>query len=333
MGTQRMAPRITVPDDFPAAISGTEAEARLRSTADVAIYGSKAASEKELIERVRDSHVILNIRAYTHLSRRVLKACPDLGLISVWGTGTDNVDLEVAAKLGVTVTNTPGANALSVAEHTIAILLALVRQIPLLDRGVRSGEWPRLEMVQLSGKVMGLLGLGAIGAHVARMAKGLGMGVVAWTRHPSPERAEKNGVRFVTREELIEMSDVVSLHLRLNDQTKGFFMREDFDSMKPSAFFINTARAGLVESGALKEAVRSKRIAGAALDVYDTEPLPAEDPITAQPNVVLTPHNAGMTAEATMTGLLMAVENIECYLKGREIDPAHVVVQGNRKPA
>jgi len=327
-----MAYRITVPDDFPAAISGTEAEARLRATADVAIYGSKAPSEKELIERVRDSHVILNIRAYTHLSRTVLEACPGLGLISVWGTGTDNVDLEVAAELGVTVTNTPGANALSVAEHTIAILLALVRQIPLLDRGVRSGGWPRVEMVQLSGKVMGLLGFGAIGTHVARIAKGLGMDVIAWTRHPSPERAEKNGVRFVTRAELIEMSDVVSLHLRLNDQTKGFFKREDFDSMKPSAFFINTARAGLVESGALKEALRSERIAGAGLDVYDTEPLPAEDPITAQPNVVLTPHNAGMTPEATMTGLLMAVENTECYLKGREIDPAHVVVQGNRKP-
>jgi D-3-phosphoglycerate dehydrogenase len=267
------------------------------------------------------------------LSRTVLKACPHLGLISVWGTGTDNVDLEAAAKLGVTVTNTPGANALSVAEHTMAVLLALVRQIPLLDREVRSGEWPRVEMVQLSGKVMGLLGLGAIGTHVARIAKGLGMDVIAWTRHPSPERAEKNHVRFVTREELIETSDVLSLHLRLNEQTKGFFKGEDFDSMKPSAFFINTARAGLVEAGALNEALRTKRIAGAALDVYDAEPLPADDPITTQPNVVLTPHNAGMTPEATMTGLLMAVENIEWYLKGREIDPARLVVRGNRKPA
>jgi D-3-phosphoglycerate dehydrogenase len=328
-----MAHQITVPDDFPTAISGTEAEARLRATADVAIHGSRASSEKELIERVRDSHVILNIRAYTRLSRTVLKACPHLGLISVWGTGTDNVDLEAAAKLGVTVTNTPGANALSVAEHTMAVLLALVRQIPLLDREVRSGEWPRVEMVQLSGKVMGLLGLGAIGTHVARIAKGLGMDVIAWTRHPSPERAEKNHVRFVTREELIETSDGLSLHLRLNDETKGFLRREDFDSMKPSAFFINTARAGLVEAGALNEALRTKRIAGAALDVYDAEPLPADDPITAQPNVVLTPHNAGMTPEATMTGLLMAVENIEWYLKGREIDPARLVVRGNRKPA
>ncbi len=327
-----MANRITVPDDFPAVISGTEAEARLRSITDLALYRSKAPSEKDLIERVRDSRVILNIRAYTRLSRPVLDACPHLGLISIWGTGTDNVDLEAASELGVTVTNTPGANALSVAEHAMAILLALARQIPLLDREVRSGGWPRVEMVQLSGKVMGVLGLGAIGAHVARIAKGLGMDVVAWTRHPSAERAEEHRLKFVTKEELLRTSDVVSLHLRLSDQTRGFLKREDFDSMKPTAFFINTARAGLVEGGALLEALGSKRIAGAGLDVYDHEPLSAGDPLLSQPNVVLTPHNAGMTPEATMAGLLMAVENIECYLRGREIDPARIVVRGSRRP-
>ena len=327
-----MTDRVTIPDDYPAAISGTEAEARLRATADVCIYDSKASSEKELIERVRDSHVILNIRAYTHLSRTVLESCPHLGLISVWGTGTDNVDLEAAADLGVTVTNTPAANALSVAEHTIAILLALCRQIPLVDREVRAGGWPRVEMVQLSGKVMGLIGLGAIGAHVARIARGLGMQVIAWTFKPSPERAEKNRVRFVTKEELVKTADVVSLHLRLNSQTRGFFKKEDFGLMKRKAFFINTARAGLVETGALSEALLTKRIAGAALDVYDLEPLPADDPIITQPNVVLTPHNAGMTPEATTAGLLMAVENIECYLKDREINRARVVIRGNRKP-
>jgi len=331
-GIKGMAHRITVPDDFPAAISETEAEDRLRSAADVAIYRSKALTEKGLIERVQDSHVILNIRAYTYLSRTVLNACPRLGLISVWGTGTDNVDLEAAADLGVTVTNTPGANALSVAEHTIAILLALARQIPLVDREVRAGGWPRVEMVQLSGKVMGLFGLGAIGAHVAQIARGLGMQVIAWTLQPSPERAEKNRVRFVTKEELVRTADVVSLHLRLNNQTRGFFKREDFGLMKRSAFFINTARAGLAETGALSETLFTKRIAGAALDVYDLEPLPADDPIITQPNVVLTPHNAGMTPEATMAGLLMAVENIECYLKGREINTARVVVRGNREP-
>ena len=232
--------------------------------------------------------------------------------------------------MGIAVTNTPGANALSVAEHTLTILLALARQIPRLDREVRSGNWPRVEMVQLSGKVMGLVGLGAIGKNVARMAKGIGMDVMSWTRRASAERARESDLRFVTMEELLRGSDVVSLHLSLNDETRGFFKRRDFDLMKPTAFFVNTARAGLVETGALYEALQSKRIAGAALDAYDQEPLPPGDPLATFPNVVLTPHNAGMTPEAVLNGLRMAVENVRVFLEGSDLNPAHVVVKGYR---
>jgi phosphoglycerate dehydrogenase-like enzyme len=321
---------ITIPDDFPRVFSATEAEDKARTFGDVKIYTDKAKTEEELIERIKDSQVVVNIRAYTYFTRRVLASCPNLRLISIWGTGTDNVDLESAAKLGITITNTPGANALSVAEHTIAILFSLARQIPFLDREIRSGNWPRVEMVQLSGKVIGLIGLGAIGKNVAKMARCLGMDVIAWTYHPSPERAQESGVQFVPKEELLNDSDVVSLHLRLNDQTRGFFRREYFNLMKPSAFFMNTARAGLVEPGAIYEALQSKKIAGAALDVFDQEPLSPEDPILALPNVVLTPHNAGMTPEATTNGLMMAVRNVEVFLEGKEIDPSYVVVQGRR---
>lgn len=325
-----MIHHITIPDDFPKVFSGTEAEDNARTLGDVKIYWNKAKTEEELIERIKDSQVVVNIRAYTYFTRRVLASCPNLRLISIWGTGTDNVDLESAAKLGITITNTPGANALSVAEHTIAILFSLARQIPLLDREIRSGNWPRVEMVQLSGKVMGLIGLGAIGKNVAKMAKGLGMDVIAWSLHPSPERAKKSGVRFVSKEELLKNADVVSLHLRLNDQTRGFFKKEDFGLMKPSAFFINTARAGLVEPRALYEALQLKKIAGAALDVYDQEPLPPDDPIIKLPNIVFTPHNAGMTSEATMNGLMIAIENVESFLTGNEINPANIVIRGSR---
>ncbi len=185
-------------------------------------------------------------------------------------------------------------------------------------------------MVQLGGKVLGLLGLGAIGRHVARMARGLGMDVIAWTLHPSPARAEESNVRFVSKESLLKNADVVSLHLRLNDESKGFLKKEDFDLMKPRAFFVNTARAGLVEPGALEDALRSKKIAGAALDVYEQEPLPPRDPLTTLPNVVLTPHNAGLTPEATINGLMMAVENVETFLADKEIDPTCLVVRGSR---
>jgi len=325
-----MTHHIVVPDDFPPAISGTKAEEKLRTLGEVHIYSHKAETQEELVKRIKESEVVVNIRAYSHFTGEVFTSCPDLRLLSIWGTGTDNVDLGAARELGVTVTNTPGANAISVAEHTIAILLALARQIPHLDREVRLGNWPRMEMVQLGGKVLGLFGLGAIGRYVAKMAKGLGMDVIAWTLHPSPERAKESDVRFVSKEELLKRSDVVSLHLGLNDETRGFFKNEDFDLMKPSAFFVNTARAGLVERGALYEALKSKKITGAALDVYEQEPLPPGDPLTTLPNVVLTPHNAGLTPEATINGLMMAAENVAAFLAGKEIDPTCLVVRGTR---
>jgi phosphoglycerate dehydrogenase-like enzyme len=325
-----MTRQIVIPDDFPTAISGTKAEEKLRGLGNVRIYSHKAETQEELTERINACEAVINVRAYSHFTRQALTSCPHLRLISIWGTGTDNVDLESARELGITVTNTPGANAVSVAEHTMAILLALARQIPYLDREVRSGTWPRVEMVQLSGKVLGIFGLGAIGRHVAIIARGLGMDVIAWTLHPSPGRAQESGVRFVSRKELMKTADVVSLHLRLNDETKGFLKKKDFDLMKPNAFFVNTARAGLIEPGALEAALRSKKIAGVALDVYDQEPLPPGDPLTTLPNVVLTPHNSGMTPEATIAGLMMAVENVESFLMGKEIDPNRLVVSGSR---
>jgi D-3-phosphoglycerate dehydrogenase len=321
---------IVIPDDFPTAISGTKAEEKLRTLGNVKIYSHRAETQEELIKRVKPYEAVINIRAYSHFTRQVLTSCPNLRLISIWGTGTDNVNLESAQEQGITVTNTPGANALSVAEHTIAILLALARQLPRLDREVRSGNWPRVEMVQLGGKILGLFGLGAIGRYVAKMARGMGMDVIAWTLHPSSERAEESNVRFVSKEALLKNADVVSLHLRLNDETKGFLSRKDFDLMKPHAFFVNTARAALVESGALEEALRSKKITGAALDVYEQEPLPPGDPLTTLPNVVMTPHNSGMTPEATLCGLMMAVENVESFLMGGEINPHCLVVRGSR---
>jgi D-3-phosphoglycerate dehydrogenase len=325
-----MKPHITIPDDFPRVFSGTKAEKKARDFGEIHIYPDKAATQEELIQRIEGSEVILNIRAYTHFTREVLACCPELRFLSVWGTGTDHVDLAAARELGITVTNTPGANALSVAEHTIALLFSLVRQIPSLDREVRSGNWPRVDMVQLNGKVLGLLGLGAIGSHMARMARGLGMEVIAWTVHPTSARAKESGVQFVSKEELLKRSDVVSLHLKLSDETRGFVKRDDFTLMKPTAFLVNTARAGLMEPGGLYEALKSKKIAGAGLDVYDQEPLPPGDPLTTLPNVVLTPHNAGLTPEATITGLMMAVENIESFLEGKEIDPARLLVRGTR---
>jgi phosphoglycerate dehydrogenase-like enzyme len=320
--------QIVIPDDFPTVFSQTQAEEKLRSLGAVRVYTQRAADPSELIDRIKEAEAVINIRAYTHFTRAVLSACPRLKILAIWGTGTDHVDLDAAAQLGITVTNTPGANAATAAEHTLTVLLALARRLPYLDREVRAGNWPRVEIFELNEKVMGIFGLGAIGSRVARAAHALGMKVTAWTIGPSPMAPDEDWVEFGSKERLLEESDVVSLHLRLSELTEHFIKRQDFNRMKPSALFVNTARAGLVEPGALEEALQRGQIAGAALDVFDEEPVPPDAAITGLPNVILTPHIAGTSPQAVASGLMMTVEHVEAFLAGQEIDPKYVVVGG-----
>jgi D-3-phosphoglycerate dehydrogenase len=319
-----MRPKVVVPDDFPPALTGSAAEARLREVGDVTVYTERGADqEAELIRRIGGADVVVNIRAHARFTDRVLAGCPRLRLISIWGTGTDNVELEACRARGVAVTNTPGVNAHAVAEHTLALMLAVTRRIPAMDHDVRGGQWPRGLLVQLEGKTLGLIGLGAIGSRVAVLAGGLGMRLLAATYGPDGGRAAKLGARHVSVEALLRESDVVSLHLRLSPETRGFLGRERLALMKPTAYLVNTARGALVDKAALLDALREGRIAGAALDVFPEEPIPAGDPVLGLANVVLTPHNAGMTREVIEAGLLRAVENIEHFLRGA---PRDVVV-------
>ena len=307
--------RIVVPDDFPPALSGTSAERALRSMGDVTICTERGADqEAELIRRIRDADVVLNIRGYTKFTAAVIDACERLRLISIWGTGTDNVDFASTRVRGITVTNTPGVNANAVAEHTIALMLAVARRIPSMDTGVRAGEWPRGLLVQLEGKTLGIIGLGAIGSRVATLASAFGMTLLASTIGADDGRAASLGARHVTLETLLSESDFVSLHLRLSERTTRHLDRARLSLMKPSAFLINTARAGLVDRDALVEALRESKIAGAGLDVFHEEPIRAADPLLQLTNVVLTPHNAGSTAEVIDRGLRQAVENIQAFL-------------------
>ena len=307
--------RIIVPDDFPAAISGTAAEHALRSLGDVTICTERGADqEAELIRRIRDADVVLNIRGYTRFTANVVAACERLRLISIWGTGTDNIDFGAVRARGITVTNTPGVNAHAVAEHTIALMLAVARRIPSMDAGVRAGEWPRGQLVQLEGKTLGIIGLGAIGSRVATLASTFGMTVLASTLGDDDGRSAAVGAAHVPLETLLADSDFVSLHLRLSEKTARYLDRARMALMKRSAFLINTARGGLVDRDALFEALRESRIAGAGLDVFHEEPIRADDPLLRLPNVVLTPHNAGSTPEVIERGLRQAVENIRTFL-------------------
>jgi phosphoglycerate dehydrogenase-like enzyme len=310
--------RIVVPDDYPQVFAGTAAEKALRALGDLTVFTERGADDPaEAARRIGGADVALVLRAHCHVTQQVLEACSNVRMISIWGSGTDNVDLAACRVRGITVTNTPGVNAHAVAEHAIALMLSVARRIPQVDDDLRAGGWERGVNLQLEGKTLGLIGLGRIASRVAHLANAFGMTVLAHSLRPDGGRAAAMGARAVSLEELLAESDYVSLHLRHNAETEGYLSRERIALMKPSAFLINTARGRLVDEEALVEALREERLAGAGLDVFRTEPLPAGHPLAALPNVVITPHNAGNTPEVIAAGLAKAVQNIAEWMKGK----------------
>ena len=308
-------PLIVVPDDFPSVFEGSPAHDRLKQLGEVRVYTARGADDPaELIKRVDRANAAVNIRAHARFTDEVFAACRKLTLVSIWGTGTDNVDLEAAGRRGITVCNTPGVNAFAVAEHTLALMLAAARKIPRIDREMRAGAWPREMLTQLFGKTLAIFGTGKIGARVAHLAAAFGMDVRAWSAR---------GGTAAARDDLLRGADFVTLHLRLAPETRGFVGRREFSLMKKTAILVNTGRGALVEREALLDALAQGKIAGAGLDVFHDEPLKPGDPLLALPNAVLSPHNAGQTPEVLRDGLLRAVENVENFLKG---EPTDVVV-------
>jgi phosphoglycerate dehydrogenase-like enzyme len=313
-------PLIVVPDDFPSVFKGTPAEARCARLGETRVYVERGADEEtELIRRLGRARVAINIRAHARFTDGVFAACRDLKMVSVWGTGTDNIDLDSAGRRGVTVSNTPGVNANAVAEHAIALMLAIARRIPKIDHEMRTGAWPREMLTQLLGKTLGVFGTGTIGLRVIALGRALGMEVLAWSARGDAARIAAAGARAASKEEILREADVVTLHLRLSPETRGFLSRRELSLMKRTAILINTGRGTLVERAALLDALTQGKIS-AGLDVFHDEPLKAGDPILALPNVVLSPHNAGQTPEVVRDGLLRAVENIENFLHGRPTD-------------
>jgi D-3-phosphoglycerate dehydrogenase len=303
--------RIVIPDDEPAVMLPSEAFRKLAGS-DVHTYDSRPRDAHELVERIRTSEIVINIRATSKFTAEVISQCEKLQLISIWGTGTDNVDLAAARQRGIRVTNTPGVSAIAVAEHTLALIMAVAKQLVHVDGQVRQSKWPRGMATQLRGKTLGLIGTGAIGREFAKLGAGIGMRVIGWTFHPREGIAE-----WLPIEEVFRQADVLSVHVRQSPDTMGLIRREHFELMKKSAIFINTARGGIANEADLLNALRTARIAGAGLDVFENEPLPPDSPFYALPNVVLTPHAAGITPEATEAGLALAIENVFAFLAGR----------------
>ncbi|MBV9115780.1 MAG: 3-phosphoglycerate dehydrogenase [Acetobacteraceae bacterium] len=234
-----------------------------------------------------------------------MRACPGLRHIIFLGTGARSyMNPDELAALGVTVHTIKGYGDTAVAEHSVALMWAAARDIARMDRGMRAGAWVRTEGPQLTGKTIGLVGYGGIGAEVARLAGGMGMQVLAWNRTPK----SVPGVQFVALDELLARSDVVSLHLLLTDETRGFLSAERLAMMRPSAILVNTARGALVDEDAMIAALRAGRLRHAALDVFTEEPLPPGHALTTLENVTLSAHSAFRTPEASETLLRRALD-------------------------
>jgi D-3-phosphoglycerate dehydrogenase len=250
---------------------------------------------------------------HTPLPTDVARRCAGLKHVVFLGTGARSyMNPEELAELGIDVHLIKGYGDTAVAECAIALMWAAARGVAAMDREMRAGNWLREDGIQLTGKTLGLIGFGGIAAETARIAKGSGMRVIAWNRTPRTSP----GVEFVSLDALLAQSDVVSLHLLLNDETRGLLSRAHIAAMKPGVLFINTARAAIVDEAAMIEALKSGHIRHAGLDVFNVEPLPKDDPLTKLPNVTLSAHSAFRTPEASENLIRAAWEHCRRIAKG-----------------
>ena len=294
----------------------------LRRLGPVDYYDGPPPDKETLIDRLRPAEAV--VLDYSEMDAPVLRECARLRLITFLGIGYAScIDVDEATRRGVAIAYTPDYGATSVAEHCLGLILAVTRHIAPAYVSFREGRWEpgRFVGMELRGKTLGLVGLGPIGREMARLGAGLGMRLVGWTRNATAERAP-HGLEFVSLEDLFGTADVVSLHLSYRPETHGLISRALLNRMKPTAWFVNTARAKLVDNAALVDLLRAERIAGAAIDVHEEEPPRGDYVFRTLPNALITPHIGYNTREASANMLRIAIETVLAYARG---DRLHVV--------
>lgn len=314
---------VVIPADDPAMVGRSRHLDQLRELADVRLYSDRPDSAEQMLERLRPADILLNSRSAVKVEQRLLDQLPRLKMIAVCGIGYDSIDIEAASARGIVVSNIPGRTAAVVAEHAFTLMLSVARRIPEMTRRIRAGQWPDDLGISLPGRQIGIVGTGNIGRQMIRLCRGLGMRVVAWSYHPQPELAEELEFRYASLEEVLLTSDVISLHVRLSEQSRHLIGAEQLALMKSGAVLINTARAAVVDTTALAAALQQGRLFGAGIDVFDEEPVTGDNPLLACPNVVLTPHSADQTPEGLDMLTLGCCDNIRAFLDGR---PQNVIV-------
>lgn len=273
----------------------------------------KPLSEEQLIPLLKDCDGYL--AGLDYITEKVINSCPNLKVISRYGGGYDRVDLKAARAHGITVTNTPGVNAEAVGELTFGLILSLARRIPLLSSRTKEGQWIRSTGMELSGKTIGIIGLGAIGKVVARCAQGFSMKVIAYDPFINTSYAKDHGITVCSLEQIYAASDIISLHLPLNASTRYLIDRYSISKMKDGVILVNASRGGIIDEDAVYEALLSGKVGGLGLDAFEIEP-PVDSPLLKLDNVIATPHTGAHTKEAKEHMADLAVRNLIDVLSG-----------------
>ena len=291
--------------------------------AEVEFFRDHVVEPDALVAMLQGFDVVQTMRERTPFPAAVLERLPDLKLLSGTGRRHPHLDIETATRLGIPVTGTGGAgggSSSSTPELAWGLIIGLMRHIPWEDRQIRAGRWQTRVGGTLQGKTIGIMGMGSIGTRMAAIANAFDMNVIAWGPTLDAERVSAGGATYVSWDELFSQSDVLSIHVPLTDLSRGWITARELSLMKPTAYLINTSRGPIVREQALLDALTERKIAGAALDVYDEEPLPAGHPLLAFENVVLTPHLGYTSLEGLRGFYQAAVENIKAWLAGEPVE-------------
>ena len=305
-------------DDYQNFFEKMKDDIRLPSIINLSILKKHIENPSDLIDQIKNFHIVVGIRERTRFPKAVITKLPNLRLLITTGAGNASFDLESATNNNIVVSGTPGAGEGPV-DLTWGLIISLVRGIHTEDSLVRNGKWGTIIGPSLTGKTLGLLGLGHIGKLVAKVGLAFGMNVIAWSENLTKEIAVEYGVTYVDKETLCRQSDILSIHTKLSDRTKGLIATKEINLMKDNVYIINTSRGPIIEESALIEALNSKKIAGAAIDTFDIEPLPKYHPLLSTPNTLITPHIGYVTNEAYEAYYDGIIENVITFLNNNPL--------------